>query len=87
MSDGPEPDAWATFSNTYGVMDDLDADREYLIIDEGYHPSPLFSFGNIKNGIRQILLEVDEELDDDITQFADRVESKVEEKFGVEKDE
>jgi len=38
-----EPDAWATFSDTYRVMDDLDADEEYLIVEDDTHKEPLFS--------------------------------------------
>jgi len=43
-----EADAWASFSESYRVMDDLDADEEYLIVDDDKHKEPLYSAETIK---------------------------------------
>jgi hypothetical protein len=51
---GVEPDAWATFTDTYGVMDDLDADREYLIVEEDTHAEPLFAASTIQEAIENL---------------------------------
>ena len=43
-----EPDAWATFSDTYRVMDDLDADEQYVRVRDDTHKEPLYSAETIK---------------------------------------
>jgi len=43
-----EPDAWATFSDSYRVLEDLEPYEEYLLIDEHTHKEPLYSPGTIK---------------------------------------
>jgi len=52
-----EPDAWATFSDTYRVMDDLDADEEYLIVEDDTHKEPLFSAQTIQNQLEKSKIE------------------------------
>jgi len=43
-----EPDAWATFSDSYGVLEDLEPHEEYLLIDDDTHKEPLYSAETIK---------------------------------------
>jgi len=43
-----KPDAWATFSNSYRVLDDLEADEEHLIVEDDTHKQPLYSADTIK---------------------------------------
>jgi len=52
-----EPDAWATFSDTYRVMDDLDEDEEYLIVEDDTHKEPLFSAQTIQNQLEKSKIE------------------------------
>lgn len=52
-----QPDAWATFSDSYDVMDDLDADEEYLIVDDDTHKQPLYSAETILNRYQALLGE------------------------------
>ena len=51
-------DAWASFSDSYRVMDDLDAHEEYVIVDDDTHKEPLYSAETIQEemeGIRNQL--------------------------------
>ena len=50
----PEPDAWATFTDTYGVMDDLDADEEFLVVHEDTHKKPLYAPDTIQKVIEEV---------------------------------
>jgi hypothetical protein len=52
-----QPDAWARFSDSYRVMDDLDADEEYLIVEDDTHKEPLYSAGSIVQRHEAILQE------------------------------
>jgi hypothetical protein len=44
-----EADAWASFSDSYRVIDDLDALEEYVIVDDDTHKEPLYSAETIQD--------------------------------------
>lgn len=50
-----EADAWATFSDSYRVMDDLDVHEEYVIVDDDTHKEPLYSAERIQKEVNQRL--------------------------------
>lgn len=60
-----DADAWATFGDTYHVMDDLDENKDFLIVEDDTHAEPLFSSSKVLEPINQRIETLKDEIVDE----------------------
>ena len=66
-SEEVKPDAWATFSDTYRVMDDLDADEQYVRVRDDTHKEPLYSAEKIQQKAESFCDKLDHQAKDNLS--------------------